>query len=217
MALLLASARRLGEAQRYVRAGRWTTWGPRLLIGADFADATLGIIGFGRIGQAVARRAQGFGMRVRYHDPAAEPAWGALPLDLATLLRESDFVTLHVPLNPQTHHLINSATLGQMKPSAVLVNTARGPVVDHGALLEALRAGRLAAAGLDVSEPEPLPGDHPLLQLENCIVLPHVASASKRSRDMMARMAAQNLIAGLRGERLPNCANPEVYELGIEA
>jgi glyoxylate reductase len=209
--LLMAAARRLVEAERYVRAGRWQTWGPQLLLGADFAGATLGLIGFGRIGQAVARRAAGFDLRVIYHDPSEQPAFGATPADLDTLLRESDFISLHVPLTAATRHLINAGSLARMKPTAVLVNTSRGPVVDQDALYEALKTQRLFAAALDVTEPEPLPPDSPLLTLENCIVAPHIASASRATRDKMAVIAAQNLIAGLKGERLPHCVNPEVY------
>lgn len=211
-ALMMAAARRLVEGERYVRDGKWKTWGPQLLLGADFAGATWGIIGFGRIGQAVARRAQGFDMKVIYYDPAAHPAHGAEPADLQRLLGSSDFISLHVPLTPETYHMINAQTLAQMKANAVVVNTSRGPVVDSQALYESLKAYQIFAAGLDVTEPEPLPADHPLLQLSNCIVVPHLGSASKQTRDQMAFMAAQNLIAGLKGERLPNCVNPEVYD-----
>jgi glyoxylate reductase len=210
-ALMMAAARRIVEGERYVREGKWKTWSPQLLLGADFVGATLGIIGFGRIGQAVARRAQGFGLHVIYYDPAAGPAYGAVSTDLDALLRTSDFISLHVPLTSETHHMINSATLAQMKPGVVLVNTSRGPVVDAEAVCAALKTKQIFAAGLDVTEPEPLPPDHPLLQLPNCIVIPHLGSASKQTRDQMAFLAAQNLIAGLKGERLPHCANPEVY------
>ncbi len=210
-ALMMAAARHIVEGERYVREGKWKTWGPQLLLGADFAGSTWGIIGFGRIGQAVAKRAEGFDMHVIYHDPAASPAFGALPADLETLLRTSDFISLHVPLTPETHHMINAATLGQMKPGAVMVNTSRGPVVDAEALYAALKSNQIFAAGLDVTEPEPLPADHPLLQLTNCIVIPHLGSASKRTRDQMAYIAAENLIAGLKGKQLPHCVNPEVY------
>jgi glyoxylate reductase len=211
-ALLLAAARRLPEGQRYVREGRWGTWNPQLLLGADLAGRTLGLIGFGRIGQAVAKRARGFDLRVLFYDPTAEPAFGAASVDLDTLLRESDFVSLHVPLAEKTRHMINAETLSRMKPDAVLVNTARGPIVDPQALYEALRSKRIFAAALDVTEPEPLPADSPLLELDNCLVVPHVGSASKRTRDQMALLAANNLIAGLKGEKLPHCVNPQVYE-----
>lgn len=211
-ALLMSAARRIVEGEKYVRAGKWQTWQPQLLLGADFVGATLGIIGFGRIGQALAKRAQGFGLHLIYHDPAAQPAFGASPVDLDRLLRQSDFISLHVPLTPETRHLINARTLAKMKPNAILVNTSRGPVVDQGALYAALRAGRIFAAALDVTDPEPLPMDSPLLELDNCIIVPHIASASQQTRHRMALMAAQNLIAGLKGERLPNCVNPEVYK-----
>ncbi len=212
-ALLLAAARRIEEGARFVRAGRWKTWGPQLLLGADFAGATLGLVGFGRIGQAMARRAQGFGLRVIYTDPAAapNPALNATPVDFDTLLREADFVSLHTPLLPETRHLMNRATFAKMKPSAVLVNTSRGPVVDQDALYAALRSGQIFAAALDVTDPEPLPMDSPLLTLDNCLIVPHIASASRSTREKMAVMAAENLLAGLEGERLPHCVNPEVY------
>ncbi len=210
-ALMMAAARRLVEGERYVRAGKWKTWSPQLLLGTDFAGATWGIIGFGRIGQAVAQRAQGFGLRVVYYDPEASPAFGAIPVSLDELLRSSDFVSLHVPLTSETHHMINARTLSGMKSTVVLVNTSRGPVVDPDALYSALKANQIFAAGLDVTEPEPLPPGHRLLELPNCIVIPHLGSASKRTRDLMASLSAQNLIAGLKGERLPNCVNPEVY------
>lgn len=216
-ALLLAAARRVAEGERFVRAGRWKTWGPSLLLGQDVYGATLGLIGFGRIGQAMARRAAGFAMRVLYHDPSLpQPPAGlnATPVDLGTLLRESDFVSLHVPLTPGTRQLINRETLALMKPTAVLINTARGPVVDPTALYEALRDRRIFAAALDVTDPEPIPLDSPLLTLDNCLIVPHIASASVATRQKMSLMAAENLIAGLKGERLPNCVNPEVYAFG---
>ncbi|SRR5581483_9680908 len=211
-ALMLSAARRIVEGEKYVRAGKWITWHPQLLLGADFAGATLGIIGFGRIGQAVAKRAQGFDLHVIYHDPSARPAYGATPTDLGTLLRESDFISLHVPLTEQTRHMINAETLRKMKPNAILVNTARGPVVDSQALYIALKSKQIFAAALDVTEPEPLPVDSPLLELDNCLIVPHLGSASRQTRDEMSFLAAQNLIAGLKGERLPNCVNPQLYD-----
>jgi glyoxylate reductase len=210
-ALLLAAARRITEGERFLRAGKWVTWSPSLLLGADLVGATLGIVGFGRIGQAVAKRAQGFDLRVIYHDPTAKPAYGAQPVDLDTLLRESDFVSMHVPLNSETKHLVNSDFLSKMKPSAVLVNAARGGILDQNALYHALKSKQIFAAALDVTDPEPLPMDSPLLELENCLIVPHLGSASKKTRDMMSLLAAQNLVAGLKGERLPNCFNPQVY------
>lgn len=211
-ALLLAAARRISEAERYVRAGKWATWTPSLLLGVDLVGATLGIVGFGRIGQAVAKRAQGFDLRVIYHDLTAEPAYGAQPVDLDTLLHESDFISIHVPLTKNTHHLVDADFLSKMRPNAVLVNTARGGVLDQTALYNALKSNQIFAAALDVTDPEPLPMDSPLLQLENCLIVPHLGSASKRTRDQMSLLAAQNLIAGLNGERLPHCANPDVYK-----
>ena len=213
-ALLMAAARRVTEAERYVRAGQWKTWGPSILLGSDFVGATLGLVGFGRIGQAVAKRASGFEMRVIYFDPTAspDPALNASPVgSLDELLRQSDFVSLHVPLTPETHHLVNADFLNKMKSNAVLVNTARGPVVDQDALYSALKNKQIFAAALDVTDPEPLPLDSPLLRLENCIIAPHIASASEKTRNDMAVLAAKNLIAGLKGERLPHCVNPEVY------
>ncbi len=197
-----------------MKAGGWKTWAPGFMLGADLAGATLGIIGFGRIGRAVARRASGFDLRILFTDPhtsQGEPGVTAAQVDLKTLLQESDFVSLHTPLTDDTRNLINTDTLRLMKPTAVLVNTSRGPVVDQDALYNALLEKRLFAAALDVTVPEPLPADHPLLGLENCVIVPHIASASWQTRQRMSRMAAKNLIAGLKGERLPNCANPEVY------
>lgn len=213
-ALLMAAARRVVEGERYVRAGRWKTWGPSLLLGADMAGATLGIIGYGRIGRAVAKRAAGFDMNIIYYDPTI-PEGADLPgsaVDLPTLLRTADFISVHTPLTPETHHMIDAKAFAMMKPTAVLVNTARGPVVDPDALYTALRDGQIFAAALDVTEPEPIPMDSPLLTLDNLIIVPHIASASIHTRERMAVMAAENLIAGLKGERLPNCVNPEVYD-----
>ncbi len=207
-ALLMAAARRLPEGDRYVRAGAWKTWGPLLLLGPDVHGATIGIVGFGRIGQAVARRARGFGMQVLYHDleplpPSVTDPLGATYLPLEQLLPRSDFVTLHVNLSPVTRHLINEGTLAQMKRTAVLVNTSRGPVVDQTALAAALRDGVIWAAALDVTDPEPIPMDDALLGLDNCLIVPHIASASRATRGKMAAMAAANLLAGVRGEALP--------------
>ena len=211
-ALLLSVARRLPEGQKYVRDGLWKTWHPQFLLGADLVNATLGIIGFGRIGQAVAKRTQGFDLRVIYYDPTAESKFGASSVDLETLLRESDFISLHVPLTTATRHLVNSEFLSKMKSNAILVNTSRGGVVDQSALYNALKSKQILAAALDVTDPEPLPSTHPLLELDNCLIVPHLGSASKHTRDIMSYLAAQNLIAGLKGERLPNCVNSEVYK-----
>jgi lactate dehydrogenase-like 2-hydroxyacid dehydrogenase len=213
-ALLLAAARRVVEGVDYVRAGQWITWSPTTLLGPDVHGATLGIVGFGRIGQAVARRARGFGMRILYHSrqrkPEVEAALTASYVDLDNLLAQSDFVSLHVSLTPESYHLIDGAALAKMKPTAVLINAARGGVVDHDALVEALRNGVIACAALDVTDPEPLPADHPLVRLPNCIVVPHIASASFATRTKMAIMAAENLLAGVQGRPLPNCVNPAV-------
>jgi glyoxylate reductase len=212
--LLLAAARRVVEAARYVREGQWKTWGPSTLLGVDLVGATLGIVGYGRIGKAVARRAAGFNMRILYHDPglsAVDPSLPGMPVDFETLLREADFISLHTPLTPETRHLINQHAFSLMKPNAVLVNTSRGAVVDQAALYQALQAKKIFAAALDVTDPEPLPLDSPLLTLDNLIVAPHIASANRTTRARMSAMAAENLLAGLRGERLPNCVNPEVY------
>lgn len=211
-ALLMSAARRIVEGVDYVRAGRWKTWGPTLFMGPDVHGATLGIVGIGRIGQAVARRARGFDMQILYHDPYLPDAGikDATSVGLDTLLSESDFVTLHVPLTESTYHLIGRRELQTMKATAILINTSRGSVVDPGALYEALRDEWIAYAALDVTEPEPIPADDPLLTLSNCLVVPHIASASVATRTKMATMAAENLLAGLKGEPLPNCVNPEV-------
>jgi glyoxylate reductase len=214
--LMMAAARRIKEGIDYVREDRWKTWGPLLLLGADVHGATLGIVGFGRIGREMAKRARGFSMRILYHDVARasvqdEEALGATFVPLEALLAESDFVTLHVNLTPETRHLVNAAALARMKSTAVLVNTSRGPVVDQTALYEALRDGVIFGAALDVTDPEPMHADDPLLTLPNCIVVPHIASATHATRGKMARIAADNILAGLRGEPLPACVNPEVY------
>lgn len=214
-ALLMAVARRIPEGVDYVRAGKWRTWEPMGLLGVDIWGATLGIIGLGRIGTAVARRARGFAMRILYYDPTRRPdleaELGVEYAELDDLLARSDFVTLHCPLSAETYHLIDERALRRMKPTAILINAARGPVVDTAALVRALSEGWIRAAALDVTDPEPLPPDHPLVSLPNCVVVPHIASATVSTRERMATMAAENLLAGLRGERLPYCANPDVY------
>ncbi len=214
-ALLMAAARRVVEADAFVRAGKWKTWDPGLLLGQDVHGATLGIAGMGQIGQAVARRARGFGMRILYTDevarPQSEAETGAQRVDKDTLVREADFLTLHVPLTPHTRHFIGARELAMMKPTAWLINTSRGPVVDQRALAEALAAGRPAGAALDVTDPEPIPMDDPLLRLPNVILAPHIASASLATRSKMADMAVDNLLAALAGRRPPHCVNPEVF------
>jgi glyoxylate reductase len=201
--LLLAAARRLGEAERLLRSGGWDAWGPMQLTGPDVWGKGLGVVGFGRIGQAVARRTRGFDMDLVYHDQyrneEAEQELGARYLDLDELLETADFVSVHTPLTDETHHLIGATELDRMKPEAVLVNTSRGPVVDEAALADALAEGRIFAAGLDVYEQEP--EVHPrLLELENVVLAPHIGSASIETRDRMAELAAENLVAVLRGE-----------------
>jgi glyoxylate reductase len=211
MALLLTVARNLPQASSDARNGRWTTWSPTGWLGADLAGATLGIVGLGKIGQAVAARAKSFGMNLVYSGRSDNPAaatLGATRLPLADLLRQSDFVSLHIPLTPQTHHLINAQTLRLMKPTAILLNVARGPVVDTAALVQALREGWIQAAGLDVTDPEPLPPDHPLYHLPNCLILPHIGSATWNTRRRMAERACDNLLAGLAGRPLPYTVNP---------
>jgi glyoxylate reductase len=193
---LLAAARRLPEALAAVREGRWQTWEPDWLLGHDVHGATLGILGYGRIGQAVARRAEGFSMRI-----LATPR---VPLD--ELLAQSDAVTLHVPLTSETRHLIDADALARMKSTAILVNTARGGVVDQEALARALHRGEIAGATLDVTDPEPLPPDHPLLDAPNLLVLPHIGSATHTARERMADLAVDNLLAGLAGKPLPHAA-----------
>jgi glyoxylate reductase len=206
--LILAARRRLAEGDRYVRAGKWRAWSPNLFLGSDVHGATLGIVGFGRIGQAVARRAVGFGITVLYTSrtqapEAVEIAHAARFVELDELLARSDIVSLHCALTPETRRLIGRRALALMKPTATLVNTARGPVVDQPALYGALRDGVIAAAGLDVTDPEPIAPDDPLLGLENCIVVPHIASATHATRGRMAEMAAANLLAGVHGDPLP--------------
>ncbi len=214
-ALLMGLARRVAEADTYVRAGRWRTWSPTLLLGADVHGATLGLVGLGKIGAAMARRAHGFGMRVLYFSrrarPELEAELGLRRVDKATLLAESDFLSLHVPLTPETRHWLGRVELAAMKPGAMLVNTARGTVVDQDALIEALTRGHLGGAALDVTEPEPLPMDSPLLKLPNVLLAPHIASASHATRGRMASMAVDNLLAALEGRRPPHCVNPELF------
>lgn len=213
-ALLLAAARRVVEGDRYVREGRWQTWGPEILLGQDVHGATLGIVGLGGVGQEMARRGRGFAMRVLYYSrsrkPALERRWGLTFVPLDELLRQSDFVSLHAPLTEETHHLIGERELALMKPTAVLVNTARGPLVDQQALYRALKEGGLAAAALDVTETEPLAQDDPLLTLDNVVITPHIASASIATRSRMAMLAATNLLLALGGRVPKDTVNREV-------
>lgn len=215
-ALMMAAARRLVEGDRYTREGKWKTWGLTVLLGQDVYGATLGLVGLGRIGAAMAKRARGFDMRVLYYDPTRhedlEKQFGITYTDLENLVRESDFVSVHTPLTNETRHLVNADLLHKMKKTAILINTARGPIVDQAALYAALRDGIIAGAALDVTDPEPIPQTEPLLTLDNCIIAPHIASASVTTRTKMSLMAAENLLAGLRGEKLPNPVNPEVKQ-----
>jgi glyoxylate reductase len=215
-ALMMAAARRIAEGDRFLRSRAAWIWGPLMMLGQDVHHKTLGIVGFGRIGQALARRGRGFGMRVLYHDmyrPPAEVAaeLGAEYRDLEDLLRESDFVSLHTNLTPQTRHMINAERLAIMKPSAVLVNTSRGPVIDEEALAQALKEGQIFAAGLDVFEREP--SVHPaLLACENAVLIPHLGSATVETRLAMANLAVDNLFAALENQRPPTLLNPEAWE-----
>ena len=208
LGLMLAACRRIVEGQDVVRRGEWITWEPQLLLGRDLNAATVGIVGYGRIGRAVARRVEGFGARVIHSSRS-----GGTPLE--QLLEECDFVTLHCPLTPATEHLIDAGALDLMKDTAYLINTARGGIVDSVALARALAEGWIAGAALDVTEPEPLPPGNPLAVAPNLVLVPHIGSGTHRTREAMGDMAADNLLAGLRGERMPHCVNPEVYEASI--
>jgi glyoxylate reductase len=214
-ALLAAAARRIPEGRDLVAAGEWTEWRPDLLLGSDLHGSTLGIVGLGRIGAAVARRAAGFDMRLVYAGPHRKPRLeSTLSIshrELPRLLAEADHVVVTAPLTEATRRMIDRDALATMKPDAVLVNVSRGAVVDTDALVEALGRGRPGAAALDVTDPEPLPADHPLLDLPNCLVIPHLGSASVRTRTLMARRAVTNLVCGLAGQPMPWCANPAVY------
>lgn len=209
-ALILAAARRLGEAIDYTRLGKWQTWELTTLLGEDVHGATLGIIGMGRIGQAVAKRATGFDMEILYYSrsrkPQAESELGAISVSLPELLERSDIISLHVPLNEDTQGMIDKQQLALMKPNAILVNTARGAVIDTSALVEALKSGQIGYAGLDVTDPEPLPHTHPLYKLPNAIILPHIGSATRTARNKIALLAVENLIDGLQGKPLPKAA-----------
>ncbi|MBA7473859.1 Glyoxylate/hydroxypyruvate reductase B [subsurface metagenome] len=216
-ALLMAAARRVAEADGFTRKGLWKTWGPMVMLGQDIHHATLGIVGLGRIGVEITKRAKGFDMEVLYYDPLrrseVEKELGVEYIsELSTLLSRSDFISLHLPLCPETHHLIGAAEFAAMKSSAILVNTSRGPIVDQKALYQALKSHQIFAAAIDVTEIEPIPPEDPLLTLDNVIIAPHIASASFTTRTSMATMAAANLIAGLRGQIPPNCVNPEAIK-----
>ena len=214
-ALLMAVARRIVEADRYVHDGQWHYWTWGCMWGTDLSGKTLGILGFGRIGQAVARRARGFAMRILYYSidrptPEQERELGAQFVDRQTLLREADFLSIHVPLAPDTHHLVSAKELGLMKPTAFLINTSRGKVVEEAALIEALQAKRIAGAGLDVFEFEPKV--HPtLLAMPNVVVSPHMGTATRETRLAMAMLAVENMVAALAGQRPPNLVNPEIW------
>ncbi len=214
MALLLAVARRIVESDIYTRAGRYANWAPLLFVGTDVHHKTLGLIGFGRIGMAVARRALGFDMRILYHDegpvvPEMAKQVNVRRVDRETLLKESDFISLHVPLTPETHHLMGPKEFSLMKPTAFIINTSRGEVIDEQALVEALEKKKIAGAALDVYEKEP-EITSPLKEMLNVILLPHIGSASMETRTKMGLMAAENLLAYFKGQRPPNCLNPEV-------
>lgn len=208
-ALLLAAARRIVEGVNYIKAGEWKTWEPETLLGADLTGATLGIVGWGRIGQAVAKRASGFDMRIIAHSRSPISEDGVKQVDFDTLLAKSDFVSLHTPLTPETRHLINREALRKMKHTAILINTARGPIVDQEALYDALTDGTIAYAALDVTDPEPMRPDHPLLSLPNVTIVPHIGSASVQTRNRMAEIAADNLLAGLSGKPLRHQVKPK--------
>ncbi len=215
-ALLMATARRIPEAERFLRAGKYTGWGPLLFCGADVHGSTLGLIGAGRIGKLVARRSSGFDMKVLYYDvyrmqPEEEATYHMTYMPMEDVLGQSDFISVHTPYMPSTHHLISESELKMMKPTAILINTARGPIVDEKALVRALQSKTIAAAGLDVFENEPAV-EPELLSMENVVLLPHIASASLKTRTLMATMASDNIVAHYKGERPPNIVNPEVLE-----
>ena len=211
-ALLIAAARRVVEASDYVRAGKWETWSPTLLLGWDLHNATIGIVGYGRIGKEVGKRAAGFDMRVLVNNRSPlDEGDIATAVDLDVLLKESDFVCLNVALTDETRGMIGKRQLELMKPSAILINAARGPVVQTDALYDALTNGTIAAAALDVTDPEPLPPDHPLIGLPNCLIAPHIASATVATRSKMATMAATNALAVARGTRPPNLVNESTW------
>lgn len=216
-ALLMAVARRVVEADKYVRTGQWKVgWHPSMMAGRDVYNTTIGVVGAGRIGYAVAKRAAGFSMKILFYDvvprPEIERDFGAKKVELDTLLKESDFVSIHVPLMKETHHLINEQKLRLMKKTAYLINNSRGPVVDEKALYKALKERWIAGAGLDVFEQEPIPADSPLLKFDNVVVAPHISSASLETRARMAEMVAENLVAFFEGKKPPNLVNADVMK-----
>lgn len=217
-ALLMSAARRIGESERWLREGNWKIqYHPMHWLGADIHGATLGIVGMGQIGFEMAKRALGFDMKVIYYSrtrkPDLESRHGLEYVEPQTLLRTADFVSLHIPLTPETRHYISERELGMMKPTAILLNLARGPIVDAKALYTALRDGRIRAAALDVTDPEPISPDDPLLTLSNLVITPHIGSASTNARRETCLLAARNIVAGIEGRRLEQCANPELYEV----
>ncbi len=220
--LILAAARRVVELAEWVKADRWTKkMGLLENLGADVHHATLGILGMGRIGREVARRAAGFNMNILYHnrkrDLKTEEEFGVIHANKEELLQQSDFVSVHLPLSEETRHFIGKYELEMMKPAAILINTARGQIVDQQALFDALKNRQIAGAGLDVMEPEPMRGNHPLLTLPQVTVLPHIGSGTRKTRAKMAEMAAQNLICGLNGQPMLSCVNPKAIGIGRSA
>ena len=212
MAILLAIARNLPQASQDAREGQWKTWLPAGWLGIELNGSTLGIIGMGKIGQAVTKRAHGFGMKVLFTDTETRSVEHATQVSMQELLKTSDFVSLHAPLTPETRGIIDRAAFSMMKPSAILINAARGPLVDTSALCDALTNHKISAAALDVTDPEPLPPTHRLFSLPNCLIVPHIGSATQQTRRKMAELACENLLAGLNGQRLPHCVNPQVYD-----
>ncbi len=211
MALMLSIARKIPQASSDAREGLWKTWSPAGWLGMELHGCTLGIIGMGKIGQAVAKRALGFGMTIIYSDPERSEYPDAEKVSFRDLLKRSDIISLHVPLTPETRGIINKSSLSLMKPSAFLINAARGQLIETSALVTALIEKKIAAVALDVTDPEPLPPTHPLFQFPNCLIVPHIGSATQHTRRLMADLACKNLLAGLKGEKLLHCVNPEVY------
>ena len=212
MSLMLSIARNIPQASRDALEGKWRTWSPAGWLGMELHGSILGIIGMGKIGQAVARRALGFGMTILYTDPDLVSHQSGSKVSFDELLKRSDILSLHAPLTPDTRGIINKSTIAMMKPSAILINAARGELIDTSALVDALQNNRIAAVALDVTDPEPLPPSHALYSFPNCLIVPHIGSATQKTRRRMAELACENLLAGLKGERLLHCVNPEVYD-----